>query len=132
MSRSITARLPVLTLVLLLTLGAQSLVAQGSEIANAALATVSGTIRHDGMPVAGVRVTLVWQSGVRELTTGADGRYSVSGVATGGWMNIHIRPPGDMLLWWRPCMIEAAPQHAVDLSQVIVLQPVGQPESLGQ
>ena len=106
MSRSITPRLPVLTLVLLLALGAQSLLAQGGETASAALATVSGTIRHDGSPVAGVGVTLVWESGVRELTTGADGRYSASGVATGGWMNIHVHPATHMRLAWRNYSVE--------------------------
>ena len=56
-------------------------------------ATISGTIRHDGSPVSGVVVIVDWSSGGQDVTTGADGVYSVSGVPTGGWIQIFVRPP---------------------------------------
>jgi hypothetical protein len=56
-------------------------------------ATVSGTIRHSGSPVSGVVVTVVWDGGSQESITGPSGEYSVSGVPTGGWIQIFVRPP---------------------------------------
>ena len=38
----------------------------------ATLATVSGTIRHNGMPVAGVQVDVWWETGGDGRTTGAE------------------------------------------------------------
>ncbi|KPL18363.1 MAG: hypothetical protein AMJ93_13890, partial [Anaerolineae bacterium SM23_84] len=69
-----------------------------SELRSNALATVSGTIRHDGSPVAGVPVMVFWEGGGREVTTGPDGRYAVSEVPTGSWVMIHVLPPVPMRL----------------------------------
>ena len=55
-----------------------------SDLLSSALATVSGTIRHNGAPVAGVRVMVFWEGGGEELTTGSNGMYTVSGVPAGG------------------------------------------------
>jgi hypothetical protein len=67
----------------------------------ATTATVSGTIRHEGTPVAGVSVSVIWDGNSQEVTTGADGGYSVSGVPTGGWIQIFVRPPVTMRLAFR-------------------------------
>jgi hypothetical protein len=61
---------------------------------------VSGTIRHEGNPVAGVVVRISWDSGTQEVTTGSDGTYTVSSVTPGEVM-IFIRPPVVMLLAYR-------------------------------
>ena len=67
----------------------------------ATLATVSGTIRHNGMPVAGVQVDVWWETGGDGRTTGADGRYSVAGVPLGGWVAIAVLPPAHLRLAFR-------------------------------
>ncbi|MBM4431902.1 MAG: carboxypeptidase regulatory-like domain-containing protein, partial [Chloroflexi bacterium] len=67
----------------------------------ATLATVSGTIRHNGVPVAGVQVDVWWESGGERRATGADGRYSVPGVPTGGWVAISVVPPVHLRLAYR-------------------------------
>lgn len=72
-----------------------------SELRNSALATVSGTIRHDGSPVAGVMVLVFWEGGGEERITGADGRYAVAGVPSGSWVQIHVMPPLHMRLAFR-------------------------------
>ena len=70
--------------------------------ASLATATVSGTIRHLGNPVADVEVTLSGDAGnVQISTTGADGVYSFTGVTTGTWYNIHVRPQIEDRLVWR-------------------------------
>jgi len=56
-------------------------------------ATVSGTIRHAGNPVAGVDVHVIWEGDSSTATTGSGGTYSVGGVPTGGWVQIFVRPP---------------------------------------
>lgn len=57
-------------------------------------ATVSGTIRRadNNNPVSGVDVSVHWDGGSQTVTTGAGGTYSVSGVPTGGRVQIHVRP----------------------------------------
>jgi len=67
----------------------------------ASLVTVSGTIRHEGQPVSGVRVLVLWSGGGQDVTTGSDGRYRVSGVPTGGELMIFVRPPISMRLAFR-------------------------------
>jgi hypothetical protein len=67
--------------------------AQPQDTASSALATVSGTIRHNGNPVAGVQVDVWWETGGDGRTTGADGTYSVAGVPLGGWVTIAVLPP---------------------------------------
>jgi hypothetical protein len=69
-----------------------------SDLLSGAQATVSGTIRHDGAPVAGVRVLVFWEGAGEELTTGLDGLYAVSGVPAGSWVMIHVIPPLHMRL----------------------------------
>lgn len=67
----------------------------------ATLATVSGTIRHNGIPVAGVKVDVWWETGGEGWTTGADGRYSVGGVSPGGWVAIAVFLPPHLRLAYR-------------------------------
>jgi hypothetical protein len=69
--------------------------------AESALATISGTIRHDGIPVADVDVGVFWAGGGRQVTTAADGRYLVTGVPTGVRCNVHVSPALPMRLAWR-------------------------------
>ncbi len=64
-------------------------------------AIVSGVVRHDGSPVSGITVHVIWSDGSQEVTTGADGIYNVSGVPTGGWIQIFVRPPVAMRLAFR-------------------------------
>jgi hypothetical protein len=61
-------------------------------------ATVSGVIRHSGNPVSGVQVSVIWSSGSQKVTTGSGGTYSVSGVPTGGQVQIFVRPPVSLRL----------------------------------
>jgi hypothetical protein len=68
---------------------------------SAPAAAVSGTIRHEGSPVAGVEVSVIWSGGSQNVTTGIDGIYLVSGVPTGGWIQIFVRPPVSMRLTFR-------------------------------
>jgi len=99
-------RLPILALALTLVSSGHSVSAQIIQAGGSALATVSGTIRRNGSPLAGVHVWWWSGSGVREQTTGGDGRYRIDGVSTGGWIHIHIRPPVQMRLEYRNCRIE--------------------------
>jgi hypothetical protein len=69
-----------------------------SDLLSSALAAVSGTIHHDGAPVAGVRVMVFWEGGGEESTTGSDGTYAMSGVPAGSWVMIHVIPPLHMRL----------------------------------
>jgi hypothetical protein len=64
-------------------------------------ATVSGVIRHNGSPVAGVEVFVNWQGGGLADTTDGSGAYSLSGVPAGGWIQIFVRPPVAMRLAYR-------------------------------
>ena len=41
---------------------------------------------------------IIWNGGSQAVTTGVDGVYSVSGVPTGGWIQIFVRPPVSMRL----------------------------------
>ena len=75
----------------------------------ATTATVSGTIRHAGQPLAGVDVTLAWDSGSKDLVTGADGRYSAGGIPAGGVLRIFVRPPIALGLAWRNWGTDALP-----------------------
>jgi hypothetical protein len=59
-------------------------------------ASISGTVRHNGNPVSGVSVSVSWASGSDTQTTGVDGVYAVSGVPTGGWVAINVRPPSNL------------------------------------
>ncbi len=81
---------------------------------SSSLATVSGTIRHNAGPVAGVRVIVVWEQGARELTTGSDGRYRAEGVTVGSWVNIHVRPAVDVRLEYRNRGIESLSGNVVE------------------
>jgi hypothetical protein len=67
----------------------------------ATLATVSGTIRRNGTPLAGVQVRVWWETGGDGRTTRADGKYSVASVPTGGWVAIAVLPPMQMRLAFR-------------------------------
>jgi hypothetical protein len=60
---------------------------------SAPTAVVSGVIRHAGNPVSGVTVSVSWSGGGDSSTTGPSGAYSVSGVPTGGWIRLFVRPP---------------------------------------
>jgi hypothetical protein len=64
-------------------------------------ATVSGNIRHNSSPVAGVEVQVNWQGGGMADTTDGSGAYSLSGVPIGGWIQIFVRPPVAMRLEFR-------------------------------
>jgi len=99
--RTITRGLAALAWALVLVVTVQARLPQDRPSTASSLAAVSGTVRHNGSPVAGILVNVVWGGGGHEATTGADGRYSVSGVATGGWTNIHIRPPLHLRLEYR-------------------------------
>ena len=69
--------------------------------AGAALASVGGTIRHNGQPVGGIPVNVIWATGSQVVDTGADGRYAVHGVPTGGWLMIHVWPALHRRLAWQ-------------------------------
>jgi len=97
----------VLLLGLCAALAAPGSTAQDQDAARSTLATVSGTVRHNGSPVAGVHVIVAWESGSRDLTTGSDGRYRAQGVATGGWVNVHVRPPLNLRLEYRNRGVES-------------------------
>ena len=64
-------------------------------------ATVSGTLRHEASPVAGVMVHVFWEGGDRRSVTGPDGRYTASGVPLGSWVMIHVLPPPQRRLAYR-------------------------------
>ncbi|MDP2997345.1 MAG: carboxypeptidase-like regulatory domain-containing protein [Bryobacterales bacterium] len=65
-------------------------------------ATVSGTIRHQGKPVAGLRIQVISQGSSLFANTSSDGVYRVNGVpAGGGWLQILVHPPVDLRLAFR-------------------------------
>jgi len=96
--------LTLIACVVLLVLSVSAII-QPASTANddpsAPTATLSGTIRHASNPVAGVVVRIHWSGSSQEATTGADGVYSVSGVPTGDWVQIFVRPPVSMKLAFR-------------------------------
>ena len=71
-----------------------------AAIPNQPTYTVSGTIRHEGNPVAGVVVSVNWDSGGLSMTTGIDGTYSLNGIPSGDVM-IFVRPPAAIMLAYR-------------------------------
>jgi hypothetical protein len=81
--------------------------AQSEGAASSALATVSGTIRHGGQPVAGVTLLAIWEGGEKSLTTGSDGRYAVPDLPGGVWVQIHVTPPLHMRLASRNWRIQS-------------------------
>jgi hypothetical protein len=65
-------------------------------------ATISGTIRHQGKPVVGLRIQVVSQGSSRFANTDADGVYRVTGAPTGGgWLQILVHPPVELRLAFR-------------------------------
>ena len=64
-------------------------------------ATVIGTILHQGNPVAGVEVTVTWQTGSHQVITGADGTYTIRGVPTGEEITLEVHPPAALRLAFR-------------------------------
>jgi hypothetical protein len=74
---------------------------RGVTIGPASTATVSGTIRHDGSPVAGVVIQVMWDSGEDTITTNGSGTYIASGIAVGSSVRISVRPPLAMQLQYR-------------------------------
>ena len=58
-------------------------------------ATISGTIRHQDSPVAGVTVQAMWTGGGDAQVTAADGAYRFSELPIGGFVAILVRPPLD-------------------------------------
>ncbi len=64
-------------------------------------ATVSGAVRHQGSPVAGVEVTVAWQTDSQDVITGADGTYSIPGVPTSEEITLEVRPPVAQRLAYR-------------------------------
>lgn len=56
------------------------------------IATVSGTITHNGEAVQGVRVGINWNGNGAEDFTDENGRYTVNNVPKGDWMQIFVRP----------------------------------------
>ena len=51
----------------------------------AALATVQGTIRINGAPLAGIKVTVTSLSGSRSAFSDGNGSYLVDGIAEGNY-----------------------------------------------
>lgn len=90
---------------LLLTL-AISLIVGPAIQATQDTATISGTIRHNGQPVAGVTVVINASGHVRETITGADGAYNIDEIPTGTWVFIHLIPPVEQRLVFRNWRID--------------------------
>jgi len=64
-------------------------------------ATVSGTILHQGSPVAGVMVTVTWHTGADTMTTSANGTYNIPDVPTGEEITLEVHPPIALRLAFR-------------------------------
>ncbi|MGD2105923.1 MAG: hypothetical protein PVJ55_12505, partial [Anaerolineae bacterium] len=64
-----------------------------SSPSGAPAVTLSGTITHEGLGVPDVMVHVVWDGGGQEVTTAADGQYSVPGVPAAGHVQVFVRPP---------------------------------------
>jgi len=74
-------------LVLSLTAEARKAACQASTI------TVSGTIIQGGVPVAGMAVSVWWDSGSADLMTDEKGTYCQSAVPVGTWVAVSVFPP---------------------------------------
>jgi hypothetical protein len=61
-------------------------------------ATVSGIVRHNGTPVAGVDVSVIWEGGGQTITTGSDGAYSAGSITTPAQIRIRVHPPFTLAL----------------------------------
>jgi hypothetical protein len=57
------------------------------------MATISGAIRYNANPIAGITVEARWTGGGQTMVTASDGLYSFSGVPTGSYVGILVRPP---------------------------------------
>lgn len=56
-------------------------------------ATVSGTIRHEGLPVPGVTVQVLSGGTMQTVVTGASGTYDLHGVPIGTPVRLDVQPP---------------------------------------
>jgi hypothetical protein len=63
--------------------------------------TVSGALRHDGSPVAGVEVHLIKEGWHQTVMTDEAGAYRRHEVPAGGWLQIFVRPTSDRGLAFR-------------------------------
>lgn len=70
-------------------------------IAAQSSATMRGTVRHDGAPVEGVFVMVMWEGGAAETFTDPAGSYQAEGIPAGGWVMVFVRPPVEMRLVYR-------------------------------
>jgi len=81
----------------LMLVGSQSWAATDRSPASPA-ATVSGVVRHNGTPVAGVEVSVIWEESAQTITTGSDGAYSAGGVTPPARIRIRVHPPSTLAL----------------------------------
>jgi len=68
------------------------------RLPTAPAATLSGVVRHNGAPLAGVEVIVIWEGGNQTIITGADGAYSASGITISAMIKIRVHPPSSLAL----------------------------------
>lgn len=103
-------------LVLTLTAEARKAACQASTI------SVSGTITQGGVPVAGMAVSVWWDSGSADLTTDTQGAYHHSQVPAGSSVGLSVNPPASSRLVPRYWNAEGGAPITADLKKDFELQ----------
>jgi hypothetical protein len=101
--------------------------------------TVSGTIRHQGKPVAGAAVRVVSGGVHRWVETDANGVYRVDGIGKGNWAQVFVWPAVERRLAFRNWRVDAIAADVVkdfdletgNLLSGMVVRPDGQTHSQG-